>query len=108
MTPLLAPLAVVVAWLAWTAYRSGRDRRLLKVFSGAVKARGDEALHFALERARSFPESPLEDSEWEVLQEAVTPLYVERTMAHYGNPLATYDALCRLRARLLKVRLKGQ
>ncbi len=108
MTPLLAPLAVVVAWLALTAYRAGRDRRLLKVFAGAVKARGDETLHFALERALRFPESPLEDAEWTVLQDAVTPLYVERTVAQYGNPLATYDALCRLRARLLKVRLRGQ
>ncbi|MCO5735913.1 hypothetical protein [Stenotrophomonas maltophilia] len=107
MSPLVVLAIAVAAIAARFIYVGTKDRRLLKVFSGAVKARGDEALHFALERATRFPKSPLEDSEWNVLQDAVTPLYVQRTMAQYGDPMATYDALCRLRARMHKVRLSG-
>ncbi|WNH52418.1 hypothetical protein [Stenotrophomonas oahuensis] len=104
---VVVPLAIAAVFARFI-YVAKKDQRLLKVFAGAVKGCGDDALHFALERATRFPKSPLETSEWKVLQEAVTPLYVERTMAQYGDPLATYDALCRLRARMHKVQLKVQ
>lgn len=124
MTPLLALPLIALAWLAWNAYVAERDRKALKVFTGALFARsvtlmdqGSEAegkkmreLYYAVSRAEASvaarPKFPLEDAEWALLNEVTSPLFLERLLAVYGTHYATYDALCRLTSRVRKVRLR--